>query len=126
MARIGFISRAWKYLFAWYALALIGSLGIYGPIPAFLLWSALALLLAALTWRHRPVRPTLRRRTVAAVGFAWLALLLVCGSAPWWLPAEGLLPIWLLTLACVTSVTEIMRGALRADGTVEAGEVAHG
>ena len=119
------MSRAWNYLFACYALALVASLGIYGPIPAFLLWSALATVLAALTWRHGPARPTLRRRTVAAVGLAWMALLLVCASAPWWLPAGGLLPVWLLTLACVTTVTQIMRGALRAGGTAEAGEVAH-
>jgi hypothetical protein len=118
--------RAWYIILACYALACLGSLGVTGPIPPFVLWSVPAVVLAALAERRPETRLRLRSRAFIGVIALWGVLLAICASAPWWLPVEALLPLWLLSLGCVVAVTETMVGALRLAVSAEAGASVHG
>jgi hypothetical protein len=93
-------------------MALVMSVGLLGPVPAFFVWTIPAAILYALTWRRATPWPHRGRAFAAGVG-VWVAILLLCALVLSWLPTWGGLAVWLATVGFVVSMTAMMVRLLR-------------
>ena len=69
--------QTWVTLFVWFLLAFLISFGWVGPGPAFLIWSAPAVVVFFLAWRllMRGLRPV-HQWALFGVTFLWLVLVI--------------------------------------------------
>ena len=96
-------TRPWRLMLLGYLIACL-CVGMFGPIPLFILWSIPAGILYARAWTH--VRTGPQRRRFQAGGIIWVVLLALPFALVEWAPDWSLGVYWLGTVAFIAVLSE--------------------